>query len=428
MRHLGGLAALGALAVTTAAAQAAGAAGAVHRLSPRHVGHAHVLPARSLGPRTFAVSGAGKLQYHGGPVMTGPTSSIAIFWRPKQLQSGAAATVSTGYDAALKRYLSDVGGKGLYGAVAQYGGIRNGSQLLAAYKDTSPYPATRCPAAFAKTAQRTNCLTDAQIQAEIGKVMAAHGLKGGLRQIYFVFLSRGEYTCVDRTACFLYPVDSGGHPLGYCAYHSYFTRGTHNVVYADMPYGDIPFSSKAGSTSSLCTADTSFPNDRSSDIEASITSHEQLEAVTDPLLSAWWDSAGLEIGDKCAYDMTGSTLDGGRANEGWNGHFYSLQTEYDNATATCVPGGSFAPSVRAVARGDSLTVDGANFTPGTTLTVTLKDSAGHTTALGTVPVDGLGAFTGSVLTIPAGAAAGAATIALAGAHGWDGSSETISVT
>jgi hypothetical protein len=360
--------------------------------------------------------------------MSGPTRSIAIFWHPKHLQSGATATVSAAYDATLKRVLTDIGGTGLYGTTSQYGGVRNGSQLLMSYRDTSPYPASRCPAAFAKTRQRTNCLTDAQIQAEVRKVMRARNLTGGLQQIYFVFLSKGEYTCIDRTSCFQYPVDANGNPLGYCAYHSHFTRGTHNVVYADMPYADTPFSSKAGSTSSLCTAATGFPNDRSGDIEASITSHEQLEAVTDPLLSAWWDSAGLEIGDKCAYDLSGSTLDAGLANERWSGHFYSLQTEYDNATASCVPGGSFTPSARTVARGGALTLDGANYTPGATLTATLKDASGRTAVLGTITVGGAGGFSGWALTVPAGASAGSATITLSGPHAWDGSRERIALS
>jgi hypothetical protein len=134
------------------------------------------------------------------------------------------------------------------------------------------------------------------------------------------------------------------------------------------------------------------------------------------------------VADKCAYDMTGSTFDGGLANELWNGHYYSLQTEFDNATSTCRPGGSFTPSARAVARGESVSLDGAHYTPGATLTATLRDAAGHTTALGTVPVDGSGAFAGVPLTIPAGAAAGAATITLSGPHAWDGSSEAVTLS
>ena len=360
--------------------------------------------------------------------MTGPTRSIAIFWEPSHLQSGATAAVSVNYNSVLRRYLTDVGGKGLYGVTSQYGGIRNGSTLLTTYHDTARYPASLCPAAFPTKTQRMNCLTDAQVQAEVRKVMKAKHLAGGLQQIFFVFLSRGEYTCINRSACFLYPIDSAGEPLGYCAYHSYFQAGSRSVVYADMPYGNTLFSSKAGRSRDLCAAQSVFPNDRSGDIEASMTSHEQLEAVTDPLLSAWWDSSGMEIGDKCAYDITGSTLDGGIADELWADHFYALQTEFDNASGECIPGGSFSPSSRSVVRGSTVSLTGANYSPDATLTVTLKDSARAVTVLGTVSTDGAGSFSGQSVTIPSGAAAGAASITLSGPSAGDGSTESVTLS
>ncbi|HEX2586757.1 MAG TPA: hypothetical protein VHL51_00705 [Gaiellales bacterium] len=404
------------------------AAASTHGSAPAHIGHAHVLAPSSLGPRTLAPFTGGQLVYHGGPVMTGPTRSIAIFWEPSRLQSGARAAVSVRYNRVLTRYLTDVGGKGLYGVTSQYSGIRNASTLVTTYRDTSRYPASKCPAAFPTSTQRMNCLTDAQVQAEVRKVMKARHLAGGLQQIFFVFLSRGEYTCINRSACFLYPINSRGLPQGYCAYHSYFPAGSRNVVYADMPYGNTLFSSKAGTSRGLCASQSVFPNDRAGDIEASMTSHEQLEAVTDPLLNAWWDSSGMEVADKCAYDITGSTLDGGIANELWAGHFYALQTEWDNATESCVPGGSFSPSPRSVARGSAVSLTGVNYTPGATLTVTLKDSARAVTVLGTVSVGADGSFTGQSVTIPAGAAAGAAAISLSGPGAGDGSTEAVTLS
>jgi hypothetical protein len=422
-----GLACVSVMMAAVVLAQTAGAA------APQRAGgalthqRAHLMAPIALHPQSFAVSGSGNLVYHGGPVMVGPTKSVAIFWHPAKLQSGATAGVSTAYDSTIQRYLRDVGGKGLYGNESQYSSIVNGSRLLASYHDTSPYPATKCPKVFATATQHSNCLTDLQIQAEVRKAMTALGQTGGLTEIFYVFLSKGEYTCIDASGCYLYPLDSSGEPLGYCAYHSYFTAGTRKVVYADMPYGDTPFTSKIGSFSSLCTALSSFPNDRSADIEISITSHEELEAVTDPLLNAWWDAAGFEIGDKCAYDTTGSSLDGGLADELWAGHYYSVQTEYDNSTASCVAGGSFTPSLRTVARGSALTLTGSNYTPAATLTVSLIDAAGHVTALATTTASSSGDV-GTPITIPAGAARGSARIRIAGPHASDGSSELVTLT
>jgi len=61
------------------------------------------------------------------------------------------------------------------------------------------------------------------------------------------------------------------------------------------------------------------------------TSHEHMETVTDELGSAWFDSRGAEIGDKCNFNFDSVTLDGGLANQVWNNHFYIVQQEWDNA-------------------------------------------------------------------------------------------------
>ncbi len=419
-------------AAAVAAAVALGSAGA-DAAAPQAiagkftVGHAHVLGVRGFQARMFAVQGSGNLTYHGGPVMKGPTKSIAIFWEPSTLQSGAAGIVSGAFNSTIQRYFKDVGGHGLYGNNTQYSSIKNSSKLSKTFVDTSAYPATACPSVFATATQHKNCLTDGQIQAEVSKAMTALGTTGGLNELYFVFLDKAEYTCIDASACYLYPLDSHGKPQGYCAYHSNFTVATKPVLYADMPYGDTPFSSSAGSASSLCTGLSAFPNDRSADIEIGITSHEQMEAVTDPLGNAWFDSVGFEIGDKCAYDYTGSTLDGGLADEQWVSHFYSMQTEYSNSTASCIAGGSFTPSSRTPVHGTTITLTGSNFTASSTIAIKFKDHAGTVTSLGNTTSTAAGKIT-KTITIPAGSALGKASIITSGPNAGDGSTEFVTVS
>ena len=82
-----------------------------------------------------------------------------------------------------------------------------------------------------------------------------------------------------------------------------------------------------------------FPNEPDSDVEINIVSHEHMEAVTDPHLNAWYDPSGNEIGDLCAYNYGSRTLDGGLANEQWNGNFYVVQQEWDNKVGACVQHG-----------------------------------------------------------------------------------------
>ena len=58
-----------------------------------------------------------------------------------------------------------------------------------------------------------------------------------------------------------------------------------------------------------------------------------------PALDAWYDGGGAEIGDLCAYNYGARTLDGGLANEQWNGNFYIVQQEWDNKVGHCVQSG-----------------------------------------------------------------------------------------
>jgi hypothetical protein len=61
---------------------------------------------------------------------------------------------------------------------------------------------------------------------------------------------------------------------------------------------------------------------------ANVTAHEFMEAITDPLISAWYDSSGSEIGDKCAWKFAAPVSLGGSS--------WQLQEEWSNAVSGCV--------------------------------------------------------------------------------------------
>ncbi|HEX9130839.1 MAG TPA: hypothetical protein VF844_00960, partial [Ktedonobacteraceae bacterium] len=73
------------------------------------------------------------------------------------------------------------------------------------------------------------------------------------------------------------------------------------------------------------------------DSTINVTSHEQMEAATDPYLNAWYDASGNEIGDKCAWRFGALNAQGGDVS--WNGHAYYVQKEWDNAKSRCVLSG-----------------------------------------------------------------------------------------
>jgi Phosphate-induced protein 1 conserved region len=84
-----------------------------------------------------------------------------------------------------------------------------------------------------------------------------------------------------------------------------------------------------------CMTKQSPNNDYDADSTINVTSHEQMEAVTDPLINAWYDANQYEIGDKCAWNFGSVSLNGGKANVEWNGHYYLVQQEWSNARKGC---------------------------------------------------------------------------------------------
>jgi hypothetical protein len=66
---------------------------------------------------------------------------------------------------------------------------------------------------------------------------------------------------------------------------------------------------------------------------ASVIAHELNETVTDPLLNAWFDSAGQEVGDKCAWNFgtTFTTPNGATANLTLGSSNYLVQQNWVNS-------------------------------------------------------------------------------------------------
>lgn len=289
---------------------------------------AHIFPTvAGAGAHRQMGTLSGPLLYNGGPVMTGSVTTYAIFWLPASgtLQNGNPTSMSAHYQTVQKNLFGDYPGHGIDNNNTQYyqisGGVKsflqNKGSLGGSYVDTSAYPASGCN----DSATPGNCITDAQIQAEIQHVMTLKGWTGAINKMFLLFTSSGEGSCFDSssTSCAY---------TQYCAYHSYFLSGTTPVIYGNEPYGDTTYCQVPGTPS---------PNgDAAADTAATAASHELTEAITDPEINAWLTAQGYEIGDLCAYNYGVNTWDSGQANEMWNGRFYELQMEYDNHTGSCL--------------------------------------------------------------------------------------------
>jgi hypothetical protein len=291
-------------------------------LNPKSNGRTvHLMPtvqgARALAKaRALAPLAGGPLAYRGGPVMQ-RAKLYAIFWIPAALQNGGTTGMSVAYQNLQTRLLADYTAHGIdninntqyyqvVGGTATY--IQNAAGvILTSGLDNAPYPASGC----SDSATPGNCITDAQIQAEIQRVMALKGWTSGPKKMFLLYTSSGEGSCFDAVHCAY---------TDYCAYHG-FIGTSPPIIYANMPFGNLSACQNSGQPS---------PNgDAQADAVMSIASHE----------ISWFDSSGNENGDLCNFDYgvnTWTSLAPNDANQMWNGNFYELQQEWDNHAGGCV--------------------------------------------------------------------------------------------
>lgn len=329
-----------------------------------------ILPTPAAATGAFAAqpfAAAGKrpprngVQYNGGPLMPSNTN-YTLYWAPL----GSPAYPS-GYQTGVNRFFEDL--------AHDSGGLENSDSVLLQYEgggevpnydshfggallDTDPYPANGC-------AQAAICLTDEQIRAELVKYVQANHLPEDLEHEYFVLTPPGVESCFDAEG----EVCSGGveTPEGYCAYHDFIPNGGGVIVYADDPY--------VGGT--VCDTHE-YPNENVSDAQvAGGLSHEHSESITDPEISAWFNTRnGEEVGDLCRTfeDATeygeplGKAPDGARYNQLIDGDRYWYQQEWSNEIDGCAQRAPQAPTVTKVsprsgsmAGGTRITISGHAF-------------------------------------------------------------------
>jgi PKD repeat protein len=282
----------------------------------------------------------GLLTYHHGAVMHAERF-YELFWTP----SGHG--LPSAYKAGLGSWLTEVAAAdytptNLFSVDQQFydtlsGGakrfvpyaITNGGQLT----DTDAYPAKQC-----SDDGMTVCLTDPQIQAEVKKYVAAHGLPTGPGTEYFVFTPNNVGSCFDSTS-------SSCAYTSFCGYHGFIgtARASTEILYANMPWAY----NVSGCDTNLAFG-TGYANGDAIDPVVGVLSHEASETMTDPNLDAWYQDAGTdagyEDGDKCAYVYGnggyGSTT--GLANNGLGFYNYTLapdqylmQLEWDQRLKNC---------------------------------------------------------------------------------------------
>jgi hypothetical protein len=269
----------------------------------------HVLPApaalhspRDTGPtdapvvngtQVYAASyGSGTLTDHGGPEMSN-AAFRAIYWNASVADSTAVTpnlgpTIKDQINGFVNAFSNGMQWSGAstddYTIVQQYGS-RN------AISATLPNLGYRIDTQATKSR-----ISDTGIQSYLASLFNAGLETPSASTLYGVYFPAGMRINLQ----------GGSSCSSFCGYHSHFTYNGQLIKYAVFPYTNCAACSIAGKSVA--------------DILPIVTSHEIREAVTDSLGTAWYDGAGYEADDKCAWHNLYQMSQGG----------YWVQPEYSN--------------------------------------------------------------------------------------------------
>jgi hypothetical protein len=275
--------------------------------------------------------------YHGAQVMAHGVTVHTIFWGPAGSFHGSPRHGVLSYEALIERFFTDVardsGRKSnVYSTLIQYaqgrrpGAITPGKYAISYSKskdnviDTHPYPSKGSCTSPRKSIH--TCVTDAQMQREIERVIGQTHGKRGLTQLWFVFTPPKVDECISKNSC---------GTNAFLGYHSVSDLGHGPVIYAlaidpliegALPQGQDP----QGNPEAEDTIDTA--------------AHETDEAMTDPEGVGYMDPNGFEAADKCEQPKFGKPLghapDGAPYNQLINHHRYLFQEMWSNDDGGCV--------------------------------------------------------------------------------------------
>jgi hypothetical protein len=267
------------LAVTAAAALALAAVAA----PAAQAAHAPEQSSSTLDKESLATrvkhqatgrAGTSSIVYHGGSVLTSTSGSNAYLvwygsWAPASQQ-------------IVRDFASNVGGSPYFGINTTYtdaAGKKVTNKVTVAGETTD-------------TVNRGTSLSDAAIQSIVSDAITSGRLPKDTNGVYFVLTAAGV------TA-------SSGFLTQYCGWHTNASIAGSDIKFAFV--GD-----PTGPSIANCAVQTTASPNGVPGVDAmiSVVAHELEETVTDPDLNAWYDRAGNENADKCAWTF-GTTYSAG---------------------------------------------------------------------------------------------------------------------
>jgi len=204
--------------------------------------------------------------FHNGPVIVS-AKVVFLFWGPSFANAASPDFV---YAQTLQAFRNQLGTSSSWTVVTQYSGIQltNLGSGTPDWFDTSTPPAN---------------VTDARVQGEVNAYLASHAFNNSA--IYEVVIPSTSYSSDGAfgTSC-------GGPNLQYCAYHSWFTKGSSTVKYTIQPYPSCSGCAVSGWSATQN--------------QEHFVCFETRDVVTDPTGLGWYDNQGREICEKCSLPLS----------------------------------------------------------------------------------------------------------------------------
>jgi hypothetical protein len=274
------------------------------KLVPNGDGTASELPDDGTGnarPTGDAVVTGNGINYNGGPVLKGNPVPIYVIWYGNWNGTGSntSATVNL-----IETFINSLGNTGYEKINTTYGdttGNVTGNLTLGG--------------AIFDTGSQGTRLNNNRLSAIVSRSLSS-GLPTDPNGVYVVLTSSN--------------VSERGFCTQFCGFH---TRQTLNG--ADIKWAFVGNSDRCPSG---CEIQSTGPNSPSpgvggADGMINVITHETEEAITDPDLNAWFDSAGNEDADKCNFKFgpTQTAPNGARFNQTFGGHNWMFQMEWENS-------------------------------------------------------------------------------------------------
>jgi hypothetical protein len=212
------------------------------------------------------------ISYHGGPVMRANSVNVYFIWYGDWTNGPKAS------DSRTTVNLLSI----LFGPTRGIGGSSY-FKINTTYSDTVGHPTGNISllASTADNYSRGKKLSDHDIQSVVSSAISSRALPKDVNGLYFVL------TASDVA-------ELSGFCRQYCAWHAHSSMDGTDIKFA--------FVGNPDRCPPACETQLASPNsDSGADGMASIMAREASQTVTDPDLNAWYDSAGNEMGDKCAW-------------------------------------------------------------------------------------------------------------------------------